>query len=209
MLPDNIITDEKYYMSGDIRVSFYYDEEMGYYVITGIRGKSEELWIPNKINSVYLGDMDGYYEGDMWFERAAVNEGNSRFKVIDGVLFSGDTERLLIYPPGKRDVTYAVPKGVRDIGEDALCGRYLKKLYLPEGVKMISQYACGCTELEEIYIPRSLKKVYFKAFAGCNNIRRVFYGGSSEDWENIDFTDFNNCLTEAEILYNRDISPGS
>lgn len=206
-MTENIFTDKNYYMSGGIRVSFYYDEERGLYEIVGIKGTSEELMIPDKINGIVLGDIDGYYEGELWFERAAVNEGNPYFKALDGVLFSGDAERLFIYPPGKRDGAYAVPEGVREICEDALCGRYLKKLYLPGGLELITQYACGCTELEEIFIPRSLKKVYFKAFAGCNKIRRVFYEGSAEEWGNIDFTDFNGCLTGAEILYERDISP--
>lgn len=68
-MTENIFTDKNYYMSGGIRVSFYYDEERGLYEIVGIKGTSEELLIPDKINGISLGDIDGYYEGELWFDR--------------------------------------------------------------------------------------------------------------------------------------------
>ncbi|MCM1578556.1 MAG: leucine-rich repeat domain-containing protein [Ruminococcus sp.] len=96
-----------------------------------------------------------------------------------------------------------MPKGVKAVGEDSFNNPYLKKLYLPEGTEEIIQYAFGCPNLEEIYIPLTLKKIRLKAFAGCPALKRAYYPGTAEEWERIDFTDFNGSITEAEIIFSR------
>lgn len=110
-------------------------------------------------------------------------------------------KRLVMYPPEKKNEVYLIPNGVEEIGEDSFCNNYIKTLIFPLGIKYIIQYSIGCRNLETLYIPKTLEKVYFKAFAGCNLIKTVYYQGTEEEWNNIDFTDFNQSVTEADIRF--------
>ncbi|MBD5129521.1 MAG: leucine-rich repeat protein [Ruminococcaceae bacterium] len=76
-------------------------------------------------------------------------------------------------------------------------------------MEYIEQYAVtGCKNLEEITIPKSLKRVYMKAFMWCERLSKVYYEGSEEEWNKIDFTMFNDYLTNAHINYNCRIFKG-
>lgn len=123
---------------------------------------------------------------------------------VDDVLFTDDMKTLLKYPSANSDKTYHVPDGVITIGEEAFDNSYLEKLILPIGITTIVEYAFSCKKLKEVYIPKTLKKICLKAFSGCDAIKSVFYEGSINDWNNMDFTLFNESITRAAIIYNFD-----
>lgn len=204
----DIVTSENFYLTEGAKISFFFDEDIDGYEITEAEGNAEKLIIPDKINGRAVKNVDAVFYKFNCFDEVMINKGSLYFNVVDGVLFSRDMQRLIIYPPQKRDEIYAVPPGVKEICGDSVNNGNIRKIYLPEGLEFISQYSVGCPGLEEIYIPGTLKKVYFKAFAGCRSLKRVFYRGTEDQWNKIDFTDFNHCLTEAEIRFEADISFG-
>lgn len=207
-MTENIVTNENYYLIDDTKFYFYFDDEIDGYVITGPSRDTciEELYIPNSINGIDIKKVEIYNECLRGFDRIRICDNNRRFAVIDDILFSKNMESLIIYPPEKRNKIYCVPAGVKDIEEEAFFfNQYLKKLFLPTGLERIIQYAMGTYNLETIYIPSTLKKVYFKAFTGCKSLKTVFFQGTAEEWDAIDFTDFNGELTDAEIHFNANI----
>ncbi|MBP5622112.1 MAG: leucine-rich repeat domain-containing protein, partial [Thermoguttaceae bacterium] len=67
-----------------------------------------------------------------------VEEDNSVYRSIDGVLFTKSGKTLLICPAGKEAENYVVPDGVEKIREGAFARcSLLKKIVLPESVKEI------------------------------------------------------------------------
>jgi hypothetical protein len=101
--------------------------------------------------------------GTSAFQRSSLEEfelsgKNENFSVLDGVLFSKDGKKLLIYPAGKKDRVYFIPSGVTTVGEQGgiafdQCS-FIEELYIPASVKEFNTI---------MWYNRSLKKVVFAA----------------------------------------------
>ena len=62
-----------------------------------------------------------------------------------------------------------------------------KTSVIPEGVLAIGAGAFACMEeLEEINIPKSVTVIRNYAFLQCTKLKRIVYGGTEEEWKNID-----------------------
>ncbi|MBP5622954.1 MAG: leucine-rich repeat domain-containing protein [Thermoguttaceae bacterium] len=82
----------------------------------------------------------------------------TRYKTVDGVLFSADGTILLRYPQKREQENYVVPRGVKEIANNAFtyC-QSLKKIELPEGVEKIGSGAFAyCDALSSVVVPKSV-----------------------------------------------------
>ena len=66
-------------------------------------------------------------------------------------------------------------------------------LYSKEGTILI-QYALGKME-QSFTMPNSVTNISSLAFAGCNNIKKVYYCGNEEEWGNVSIGSGNEDLT--------------
>ncbi len=133
-----------------------------------------------------------------------VASGNTKFKSVDGVVFSKDGKELVIYPTGKTNHVYNVPAGTTTIGEGAfLYNANLRAVAVPEGVTMIGYNAFLFSEkLMRISLPASLKTVQQTAFDACNALTDVFYAGTASQKASISIQAENDPLRNAEWHYN-------
>ena len=101
---------------------------------------------------------------------------------IDGVLFSKPDRRLICYPMGLTALRYAVPRGVRVIGETAFeQGLYLEEVVLPDTVEEIGREAfCGCEALMKLDLPNSLRLIGDAALSYTDLREVVLPAGLSE-----------------------------
>ena len=108
-------------------------------------------------------------------ERFIAEEGYSRYKVIDGVLFSYDGKELMCYPQGRKDTCYTVPDGVETIGGLSFCNNHnLLEIILPDCVEHINDLAFyGCFYLKRIKMPENLKDIGYSAFWRCSDLNNV------------------------------------
>ena len=120
------------------------------------------------------------------FKNIIVNEGNTKFKVEDNVLYSKDGKILYLYPSGKEG-KYEFPSSVEKIVNRAFINNtYINEIYIPETVKVINTYLFqGCTNLHYVTInaanipgdifnnSRSQKKLCFGT-----NVKSIGTGGS-------------------------------
>lgn len=58
-----------------------------------------------------------------------------------------------------------------------------------------------CVSLKEIMIPETVTAIKTNAFTNCVNLKKVFFGGTQEQWESIKISSGNDCLNEVEIEY--------
>lgn len=73
---------------------------------------------------------------------------------------------------------------------------------IPDGVKKIEADAVGDLDtLEEIHIPVSVKTIESEAFDGSNNIKRVYYDGSQNQWNQIEIGSSNDGFLKGTIYY--------
>ncbi len=101
------------------------------------------------------------FEGCNSLREINVDSDNANLISIDGVLYSKDGKRLLIYPSGKTDESYSIEESVEIIDFSAFINNSnLISLNIPKAVKEIgslsgmgeSGFFDGCTALEEINV---------------------------------------------------------
>lgn len=100
-----------------------------------------------------------------------ISDEAQNFTVIDNVVFEKVAEKLVCYPKGKKNEEYTVPEGVKIIGENALRQATIKKLVLPKSIELLEEKAVA--QYDEVY-----------------------YNGTKEDWEKVNFTNYNDGLFE-------------
>lgn len=120
------------------------------YTVTTIKSFSgcnriTEFRIPKSVNTIST--YQAFYDCDK-LQTFYVDEGNTTFRAIDGILFSYDGNTLSFYPPGKTVKEYEVPEGVTRVW--SICSnKNLQKITLPNSVKSIGIIS-GCTSLASI-----------------------------------------------------------
>lgn len=85
----------------------------------------------------------------MAVEEILLDENNTRYKSIDGNLYSKDGTALIQYAVGKAETTFEIPQGVTTIGAAAFF---------------------GCASLEKITIPNSVTSIGDSAFYSCDSL---------------------------------------
>lgn len=142
-----------------------------------------------------------------------IDEKNSDFLTVDGVVFSKDGTRLVHYPQYRPGSSYSIPDGVdvieaysfsgtanleqvvmpvsvRTIGRNAFeNSKRMKNVTLSNNLKLIEEGAFrGCLSLEALSLPKSVSRINGHVFEGCYNLNTVVV--------------FNpNCDIDGEMLY--------
>ena len=98
-----------------------------------------------------------------------------------------------------------IPDSVISLGNYAfyLCDG-LKSAVIGKGVTSLEHGTFqSCKALTSVTIPESVTNIDMYVFYRCDSLTDVYYGGSEEDWNNIDINEYaNECLLNAEIHYN-------
>ncbi len=77
-----------------------------------------EINIPASVETIGKGALVGADLNNIY-----VSEENKNYKDVDGVLYSKDGTKLLVYPLGKTAETYAIPDGTKTLASYAFIGR--------------------------------------------------------------------------------------
>ena len=106
-----------------------------------------------------------------------VDEANQYYTSVDGVLYTKDMKKLLVYPIMKEDETYIIPEGVERIGA---CAFYknstLTKVDLPSTLKEIGDMSFfKCENIALVTLPDGLEKIGTDAFSYCQGMNPVMY----------------------------------
>lgn len=120
-----------------------------------------------------------------------VDENNTSFKSIDGILYSKDGSKLLNYPINKAGEKFTISNNVTDIGNNAFDGSVnLKSIEIPSSVTIIESGAFGfCKNLSSIIIPDGITKIGVGMFYGCTNLSSVTIPDSVTSIEHSAFQD--------------------
>lgn len=94
------------------------------------------------------------------------------------------------------------------IGSNAFVCSGIERLVIPSNVERIGVQAfAGCNKLNYVVIPKAMKVIQKSVFAGCEVLISVFYGGTEEQWRDIDIGEDNECLLNAKRYYYSENKP--
>ena len=147
---------------------------IGNYAFSGCSGLTS-VTIGNSVTSIgkyAFSDCSGLTEIN-------VDENNTVYSSIDGVVFNKSQTELVCYPCGKQGA-YIIPNSVTSIGEYAFsdCSG-LTSVTIGNSVTSIGKYAFwGCTGLTSVTIPNSVTSIGESAFDDCTGLTSVTIGNS-------------------------------
>lgn len=131
--------------------------------------------IPPSVHSIEMAAFSSCYS----LEYFTVDESNTVYTTIDGVLFSKDshlqTYTLIQYPPAKSDTLYIIPQNVNNVVSGAFTSaNNLREVIINDLFISIPNGMMGyMTSLERIYIPPTTEEIGYAAFVGCTKLRTV------------------------------------
>ena len=102
-----------------------------------------------------------------------------------------------------------IPNGVRVIGEYAFSNcSGLQSVTIPDSVTSIGNFAFSeCYSLTSVVIGSGVTRVGIAAFNSYSNLTVVYYNGTSEDWDKIDFAPNNLWIVKTTICYYSETAP--
>lgn len=111
-----------------------------------------------------------------------VDEENTNYTSVDGVLFSKDRTKLLRYPQAKNNISYQIPEGVTSLGTSSFyeCGA-LKTLIIPEGVTALEHAIESCANLQRLEIAASVTKIKL-GYSDCGSLKEVVISSNNPNY---------------------------
>lgn len=138
------------------------------------------VFIPTSVKYIY----NYTFANNPVMTSISVDEANTSFSAIDGVLFNKEKTTLLQYPTAKSATSYTIPATVTNLSFGAFAGN---------------------TNLQLLTIPKTVTTVPANAFANCTNLKIKGYHGAAETAakaQNIEFEvlahEFNTWVTVTE-----------
>lgn len=171
-----------------LKVPYYYEEEtlfipegvveLGYLSIWCLYIKS--IYIPSSLTTIYkIEEHNAYSIICQSLEGIYVDLYNSAFCDINGVLFTHNKKKLILYPINKQGAEYIVPRGTKEIPYQGINGTNLRIIHIPNTVSKIDNY--GIIFVDD-YDDKSLEfKIYCEAQSKPD--------GWSPEWHNYTYNE--------------------
>ena len=155
--------------------------------------------IPSSVTSI----GSAVFSGCDKLTQINVDTANTVYSSENGVLFDKNKTKLIRYPEGKADASYAIPNSVTSIGDWAFenCSS-LTSVTIPNSVTSIDWWAfADCSSLTSITIPDSVTSIGDRAFFNCDSLASVYISDIAS-WCGIAFDDSDsNPLGSGASLY--------
>ena len=143
---------------------------IGYNAFYGCSSLSS-VELPSSVTSI----GSGAFSGCSSISSINVDNENTKYTSIEGVLFNKGKTQIIEYPGGRKEESYNIPSSITSIGSYAFyrCSS-LSSVGIPSSVTSIGDSAFnGCSSLSSVGIPSSVTSIGSYAFSGCSSLRSI------------------------------------
>lgn len=193
---------------------YEFDEEKGTYSIYTMRTGFKNLIIPDTYNDIPVTDI---LEGGFGWCHSLINVkigsnitniGNAAFdqcenlqklEIADGLISVG----IGAFGRCSSLSEITLPNSIESlgIGTFGYCSS-LSDITLPNKIKRIEEYTFEhCGNLQSVTIGKGIMSIENYAFRGCDNLKEIYYFGTPEEWNKIDFHDGNEELISSKRYF--------
>ena len=159
------------------------------------------ITIPKTITTIENGAFEDCYD----LTSITVDENNTKYKSVDGNLYTKDGKVLIQYASGKDATHFSIPDGVTEIGAGAFdCCEHLIGISIPDSVTTIGANAFYyCYNLVGVVVPTSVKEISYYSF----NWIKIYYKGTAEEWNAINVSDSDFFPTDFDLMFYSETKP--
>lgn len=152
---------------------------------SGVFRYCEKLTTVNLPDTLKLID-DRVFESCSALSKVKLSSKHPLLELVDGVLFTRDTRRLLWYPVPRKEQAYSIPEGTLSIGSMAFSITQVTAVTIPDSVEQIAPYAFNhCTRLKSINIPAKVTELR-AVFTGCQNLTDILVSPNNPVFYDLD-----------------------
>jgi hypothetical protein len=150
----------------------------------------KSITIPNSVTSIG-------YSAFFYLTVINVEDSNTAYSSVDGILFNKDKTTLIAYPRD-RNGNYCIPDSVINIDYGAFFGSDLTSVTIPDSVTNIGNIAFAfCHNLTSIIIPNSVTSIGKCAFKSCSGLTSIIIPDSVTS---IGYHAFEGCSSLTSII---------
>ena len=148
------------------------------------------ITIPDSVN--IIGDY--VFRGCRSLTSITVDENNSEYTSIDGVLFTKDGTILKCYPGGKTGTSYTVPESVITVDYYAMAeSQYLESITFGDNViRTETAILDSCPNLKTVYIGSGMKFIGSSPFVNCPSLESIIVSEDNPTYSSMDGVLFRN-----------------
>ena len=118
-------------------------------------------------------EMDGSCFAGCNITSYEVDEGNSYYTAIDGVIYTKDLNELVAFPSNSPIKHFVVPSSTKIVGSRAFWSSNVETVELPNGLTTIGYGAFGFSNISSINIPDSVKEIEKDALEFCRGLNKI------------------------------------
>ena len=156
------------------------------------------ITLPEKLN--YISGIA--FLGNCVIKNINVDSNNANFSSNNGIVFSKDKKKIVLYPQGKTEKAYTIPSTVEEICDSAFSYAQVESITIPSSVKKFGNYVFSSTNITSIIIPSTVTEMGYGPVADC---RKLISANIQSTVKVLPYDMFNGCASLKNVTLNDNI----
>ena len=157
-----------------------------------------EITLPEKLN--YISGIA--FLGNCVIKNINVDANNTNFSSNNGIVFSKDKKKIVLYPQCKTEKTYTIPSTVEEICDSAFSYAQVESITISKSVKKFGNYVFSSTNIKSITIPSTVTEMGYGPVADC---QKLMSANIQSKVKVLPYDMFNGCASLKNVTLNDNI----
>ena len=158
----------------------------------------KEITLPKKLNHI----SGTAFLGNHVIKNINVDANNKNFSSNNGIVFSKDKKKIVLYPQGKTEKAYTIPSTVEEICDSAFSYAQVESITISKSVKKFGNYVFSSTNIKSITIPSTVTEMGYGPVADC---QKLISANIQSKVKVLPYDMFNGCASLKNVTLNDNI----